>query len=75
MGKISKCPSCQNVIQKVKVEGIEICIGPESSREGFSYLCPSCNSVLGVQMDPIVLNTELKNEILNELPGASPQVS
>lgn len=75
MAHTGKCQNCQKVIQKVKVEEVEICVGPESLRQGFSYLCPSCSSVLGIQMDPITLNENLKNEILRELPGAFPQVS
>ncbi len=75
MENTSKCPYCQTVIQKVNVEEVEICVDPESSRQGFSYLCPSCNSVLGVQMNPITLNEDLKNEMLRELPVAFPQTS
>ncbi len=45
---MGKCPTCKNEISNVKVENI--------GKSGFSggskivaYLCPSCNTILGVE--------------------------
>jgi len=62
-----KCPHCQKVINNVKVEDVDIMVGFQSQWKGFSYQCPSCNCVLGVQMNPLTLNDDLKEDILEEV--------
>ncbi len=62
-----KCPHCQKSIRKVKVEDVDICVGRQSRWKGFSYQCPSCSFVLSIQMNPLTLKDNLKNEIIDEL--------
>ena len=74
MANTGKCPYCQEIIQEVKVEEVDISDSSQDKRQGFSYQCPACSTVLGVQMNPIILNEQLKKDILEELPGAIPQI-
>lgn len=60
------CPYCKERVPKVKVEDVDMGYGRFRLR-GYSYQCPSCNSVLGVQMNPRTLNNNLKDDILKEL--------
>jgi len=62
-----KCPHCQQVVRKVKVEDIDIQVGFQDQWRGFSYLCTSCSSVLSVQMNPRTLNSDLKDDLLKSL--------
>ena len=61
------CPSCKKTVRNVKVEDIEIRVGFQAQWRGLSYQCTSCKCVLGVQMDPLALNENLKEEILREI--------
>jgi len=63
----NKCPKCDRVITKVQVEDVTIQVGFTQNWKGFSYGCPSCRAVLGVQMNPLTLNDDLKIEILKAL--------
>ncbi len=66
---LGKCPKCDNLINFVNVNEIEIRTGDGASWRGVSYICPYCFAVVGVQMDPISLKADLKNEILSVLQG------
>ena len=67
MINVGKCPKCEITITKVQVEDISIATQFTDKWQGFSYKCPSCHAVLGVQMNPLTLNDDLKNEILAAL--------
>lgn len=56
-----KCPKCNTIISKVTVESVEV--EGAKSYKGVSYLCPSCDCVLSVQIDPVALNADLANKV------------
>lgn len=62
-----KCPKCERTVSRVDVETITINAGAQASYKGVTYLCPSCHSVLGVSMDQIALNEDLKKRLLKAL--------
>jgi len=64
-----KCPYCQKVVARVKVEDVDICVGFQSKWRGFSYQCTSCGSLLSVEMNPLTLNEDLRDDILDQLGG------
>ena len=69
MIKLGKCPKCEQHISSVKIEHVDVkegIIGP-ASWHGVSYLCPSCNSVLSVQIDPIALKADIVSELFERL--------
>ncbi|HLY59826.1 MAG TPA: hypothetical protein VKV95_03575 [Terriglobia bacterium] len=62
-----KCPNCQDVIPHVEVEAISIEKILNGRWNGISYLCPSCRTILGVQIDPVALQVDTVKEILEAL--------
>lgn len=62
-----KCPKCDATISNVKVEDVIINTGTATNLRGFSYLCPKCETVLSIQMNPLTLNQDLQNNILDSL--------
>lgn len=50
-----KCPKCSSLVTAVNVDNVDI-IGASSSCNGVAYLCPHCDTVLGVSMDQLALN-------------------
>jgi hypothetical protein len=58
-----KCPKCEKNITRLRSEDIEA-NGPGTLvLRSIVFMCPSCSVVLGAQMDPVLLKTELKNEL------------
>ena len=66
---VGKCPRCDKTITRVIVETIGIGDFMTDRYKGVTYHCPSCNVVLGVQMDPISLRADTVNELLAKLRG------
>ena len=62
-----KCPHCQNLITQVNVENIEIATGLATSYKGVSYSCPTCSSVLSVEIDPVALKADIVSDLLKAL--------
>jgi hypothetical protein len=58
----AKCPKCELAIANIKGEKIKVEIG-KSTWRGVSYVCPHCDSVLGVQADPIALKADIVDEL------------
>lgn len=70
---LGKCPGCKKLIQTVKMEGITIepSLGfTAPSYHGVSYLCPYCNVILGVSIDPIAVKTDTVRDVLSGLGRA-----
>ena len=66
-----KCPKCERSVPSAKIEDISLSAGPGYTKwNGSAYTCPSCQTILGVQIDPIALKTDTVNavhEILKKL--------
>ena len=54
-----KCPKCEQVLMNVAIEDVNITVSFQPRWKGISYLCPFCNTVLSVNMDPIALKADL----------------
>lgn len=68
MLKTGRCPKCDNTALTVKLESIEIREpGASSGWNGVSYVCQSCNCILGVQIDPVALRTDIVNQTVDKL--------
>ncbi len=57
-----QCPKCSAPISSVTLETITIKAQP-TNWKGLSYLCPSCNCVLSVSIDPVALKAEIVQAI------------
>jgi len=62
------CPSCKNRISAVSISPVE---GNTNSGviQCISHNCLACGVVLGVQVDPEALKTEIVEAFLKELRG------
>ena len=70
-----KCPKCDSAINNCSVEDITLDIAGKPRWRAFSYSCPNCKAVLGVQMNPLTLNVDLINQVKATLtaPATSSQ--
>jgi len=62
-----KCPHCDKTISHAKAEPIDIRVGTTAEYKGISYYCPFCHAVLSVGMDPLALNQNLVNRLMQAL--------
>jgi len=67
MPNVGKCPKCKKTVSNVTIEDIKMYVGREARWRGISYLCQSCKTVLGVQMDPIALKADIVAELVRAL--------
>ena len=58
-----KCPKCGKTVNRVLIDEVKGYIGIKAAWICNSYLCPSCKTVLSVQIDPIAIKTDTVKEI------------
>ena len=66
-----KCPKCEKVVTSVRIEDVNVAVGFQPKWQGIAYCCPSCNTMLSVQIDPVALKTDIINGVIEELRGRS----
>lgn len=66
-----KCPKCEKVVTAVRIEDVTVRVGVQPQWKGVSYCCPWCNTVLGVQIDPVALKTDIIEGVVGALRGRS----
>lgn len=68
---MKKCPKCEKSLTHVKVAVIQL-ITPTrpSNRPGAAYVCPECETILGVGMDELALAEETVDEITQKISAA-----
>ncbi len=59
MFNLGKCPKCEKIISRVKIEDVDILVGFQPRWKGISYCCEHCNTVLNVEIDPIAIKAEI----------------
>ncbi len=65
---MAKCPHCDKpFLSPVKYEPMVVGTSSQPQLNGIAYVCPLCDAILGVQLDPLALNQELANEIEQRL--------
>lgn len=64
-----KCPKCDHPVRRLQGDGVEITVVAGATLRGLTYSCPSCSAVLGCQVDPIAIRTDIINGLLSELRG------
>ena len=62
-----KCPKCEKLVTNVKVEDVPVTVGFQPRWNGSSFICPFCNTILGVGLDPISLKADIVNEVVKRL--------
>lgn len=58
-----KCPKCEQYINNVNTESVDVSVNLTPKYLGVSYLCPLCNTVLSVGIDPLALKTDIVSGI------------
>ena len=70
MINVGKCPRCEKSVSNLtlKVEALEGTVAFGGGRFNcIQFLCSGCNSVLGIQIDPLALKTDTVNEVVKRL--------
>ena len=62
---IGKCPNCQKIPLTVNGGGLDARFSGGGVFKAVTYNCPYCNTILGVQIDPIALRTDIVNFTTN----------
>lgn len=62
-----KCPGCGNTVTSVNVEDVDVAVGLQPQWRGVSYVCPHCRIVLGVEIDPIALKSDIVSGVAKKL--------
>jgi len=57
------CPKCGTVLTTVTAGHTQINVPFGESYDGITYACPTCQTLVGIAMDPIAL----KNDIIDGL--------
>jgi hypothetical protein len=60
--RMGKCPKCEIQVTRILVDEVPIDANYPQNWRGVSYRCPFCDAILGVQIDPIAIKTELLSE-------------
>ncbi|MEW6619900.1 MAG: hypothetical protein AB1422_11295 [bacterium] len=71
---MGKCPKCENLITTVNIEDVTVNHLFQPGWKGISYLCPFCNSVLSVQIDPIAVRTDISDHVDQAVAPVSQEV-
>lgn len=56
------CPKCERPITYTKLEPMET-KDLKKSYKGVAFKCPYCSTILGFQINPFTLNTDLAKKI------------
>lgn len=64
-----KCPKCDATVNNVKTEHVLIGTPPDKQWHGISYVCTSCRTVLGIQIDPVSLMNDTVDKLCARLKG------
>ena len=67
MSHTGKCPHCNQILQKVRFEHLPIHQHEEKKWIGASLVCPFCQSILSVSVDPIALRNDIVNQVVDHL--------
>jgi hypothetical protein len=63
----AKCPKCDTRITRVIAGHTTAEVPMGSSWNSIVYECPNCHALLGVQIDPIALKTDIIEELFKKL--------
>jgi transposase-like protein len=63
----AKCPRCKKSVTELKGYELSATFGGGKKWKAAAYICPSCNSILGCQINPVALNRDLINELVKTL--------
>lgn len=66
-----QCPHCKQRLSTVRLENVDVVtsplVGSGGPYVGVTYVCPHCDSILNVQIDPVALKTDTVSELMARL--------
>lgn len=62
-----KCPKCEKIIYSLNLTEVEASAFMGTKWRTVTYNCPHCSTVLGCQIDPIAIKTDIVSEVLKSL--------
>ena len=69
-----KCPKCGKAIARLKLASVPSSIeGQQNTFPTAIFLCPSCNSVLGAQIDPVAVMSGTVKGVAKALTSVRPK--
>jgi hypothetical protein len=57
--EVPKCPRCESSIREIKVTDVPLKGPGDEVRYGLVYECPSCQTLLSLQIDSVQLTDEI----------------
>lgn len=63
---MGKCPKCDKLLSSVTGQPIDIKLGANGLK-GLAYLCSFCQTILGVETDPLAIRTEIVAQVVDAL--------
>jgi hypothetical protein len=61
-----KCPKCEAHLKRVKAQYVDV-ETPKDTYKGVSYVCPFCQTILSVSVDPLAVKNGAVLAILKAL--------
>lgn len=66
-----KCPKCEASVSDLRYQSVKLQPPPFAGVTtvwlGVACLCPRCDTILGAQIDPVALKSDLKDELFAAL--------
>lgn len=62
---MAKCPACNTYISHLNLEKMTSSAFMGETWNTIAYVCPFCQKIISVQIDPIAIKTDIVNEIKN----------
>jgi len=64
-----KCPKCEKILNSVNLVDIDLISDYRKKRrmQAVSFLCPFCNSILGINFDPDLLSEDIRRDIMDDI--------
>jgi hypothetical protein len=63
---MAECHKCGRKLTTVHIDAVSV-RGGRHQWNGAAYACPSCNVVLGVEIDPIALKADIVAEVVDQI--------
>jgi hypothetical protein len=63
----NKCPFCNASITSLEVDDVDLMVNSSPTWRGFSYGCPFCHKTIAVQMNPLTLQSDIADEVVQKI--------
>ena len=64
---MGKCPSCHQLVTYVRLTASQIHADTGEQWVGVNYLCPTCETILSVAIDPVALKADTVTGVIRRL--------